>query len=289
MMRVDAHHHLWDLAVRPQPWMVGDDFAKIARTFTAADFASAARGSDIVASVVVQTVSDEAETVELLAGCEDSPHPRAVVGWVDLQRADVGDRIDALRSGIGGSFLRGIRHQVHDENDPEWIGRDDVRRGIRAVGERGLVYELLLRPEHLRTAESTVAELDEVRFVLGHAAKPAIGRQELEPWAADLRRFARRPNTVVKLSGLLTECDWTTWSVEDLEPYVEVILDAFGPDRIMIGSDWPVCTLVADYHDAIAAHEAALASISSTEWHAVRAGTAAEAYGLSVPSETHAR
>jgi L-fuconolactonase len=286
MKRVDAHHHLWDLSVRPQPWMVGDALAPIARTFTAADYAEAADASDIDASVVVQTVSDEAETVELLALCSQFTRPSAVVGWVDLRADSVGERLDALRKGPGGGFLRGIRHQVHDEADPEWITRDDVRRGIRAVGERGLVYDLLLRPHHLAAATATAERLDDVLFVLDHAAKPAIGRGEWEPWASDLRTFARLPNTRVKLSGLLTESDWQAWSVDQLRPYVHEILDAFGPDRVMLGSDWPVCTLVVSHHDALAAHESALPELTPAERHAVRAATAVAVYQLAGPPST---
>jgi L-fuconolactonase len=280
MIRIDAHHHLWDLAVRPQPWMVGETFAAIARTFTELDFAHAAAPTNIVASVVVQTVSDEAETIELLALCERAELPSAVVGWVDLTAPDVGDRLDALRAQPGGEVLRGIRHQVHDELDPDWIARPDVRRGLRAVAKRGLAYELLLRPEHLGPATATARELPDVRFVLDHAAKPAIREGELEPWASHLRTFALCPNTSVKLSGLLTECTTSAWSVDDLRPYVDVILEAFGPDRIMLGSDWPVCTLVAYHHDALLAHEAALPALSAAEWHAVRAATAARTYEL---------
>jgi L-fuconolactonase len=283
VIRVDAHHHLWDLDVRPQPWMVGEALAPIARSFSIVDYAEATKESSIVASVVVQTVSDEAETVELLELCRTNQLPNAVVGWVDLTADDVGDRLDALLTQPGGPFLRGIRHQVHDEPDLEWITRADVRRGIEAVGARNLVYELLLRPEHLAAAMTTVNRLDDVQFVLDHAAKPEIATGTIEPWATDLRRLAMRPNVSVKLSGLLTECEWKTWTVDDLRPYVDVILDAFGPDRMMLGSDWPVCTLVADHHAALPALESALGELSPDEWYAVRAGTAARTYNLELP------
>ncbi len=159
-MRVDAHHHLWDLSVRPQPWMIGAALEPLARTFTVHDYAEATTTSAIEASVVVQTVSDEAETVELLALCDEVAGPSAVVGWVDLSSDNVGARLDALQAGTGGRFLRGIRHQVHDEADPEWIARGDVRRGIQGVGAHGIVYERLLRPQHLAAATATAARLD---------------------------------------------------------------------------------------------------------------------------------
>lgn len=280
MNRVDAHHHVWDLSVRPQTWMSGDLFAPIARSFSMADFCAVASGAGIDASVVVQTVSDETETVELLALCEREPLLGAVIGWVDLRADDNGDRIDALRSQPGGGFLRGIRHQVHDEPDVAWICREDTMRGLAAVGSRGLVYELLLRPEHLVPATSVASRLDNLTFVVDHAAKPAIAHNGLEPWATDLRRLARLPNVVCKLSGLLTECDWRSWNVEQLRPYVEVVLDAFGPDRVMSGSDWPVCTLAASYGQSLAAHDNAMPMLSAPERHAVLAGTATSVYRL---------
>jgi len=278
--RVDAHHHLWDLTVRPQPWMVGDVYAPISRSFTLDEFAGLAAGAGIDASIVVQTVGDRAETVELLEVADTSDLIAAVVGWVDLTAADVGEQLAWLAQCPGGVHLRGIRHQVHDEPDPSWLCRPDVQRGIAAIGAAGLVYELLVKPPHLQAAHATVGLLDEVRFVVDHAGKPPIARQEFEPWNTGIRALARFENTYCKLSGLLTEAAWTTWTIGDLRPYVETVVEAFGVDRVMVGSDWPVCTLVTGYEAAIDVYDAALPGLSASERAAIHAGTASAVYGL---------
>jgi L-fuconolactonase len=279
-VRIDAHHHLWDLAVRDQPWTATPDVADVLhRTFTLADLTPLTSAAGIEASVLVQTITVPEETPEFLAVAEDSPLVRAVTGWTDLTAPDVADTLAGLREGAGGRWLKGIRHQVQGEPDPEWLIRDDVLRGLRAVGEAGLVYELLTRPHQLPAAVRAAAALPGTSFVLDHCSKPPITTGELEPWATSLRSLAELPNVTCKLSGLVTEAS-KDWTVHDLRPYVEVVLEAFGPDRLMFGSDWPVCLLHASYAQVVAASEQLTAELSAAETDAVFGGTAARVYGI---------
>ena len=250
MFRVDAHHHLWDLAVRDQPWIDGGALAPLRRSFGVEDLLNAARGIDL--TVVVQTVTVPEETPDLLALAASSELIGGVVGWVDLTAPDVADAL----AGLEREWLVGIRHQVQGEPDPRWLCRDDVRAGLRAVADAGLVYDLLTLPPQLPAAIETVRALDDLVFVVDHLSKPPIASGELEPWATHMRTLAAHENVVCKLSGMVTEADWETWTVDDLRPYAETVLEAFGPDRVMFGSDWPVCTLAASYDRWVEAAEA---------------------------------
>jgi len=270
---VDAHHHLWDLAVRDQPWIAGEALAPIRRTFSVEDLTSVAARVD--ATVLVQTVSVPQETPELLALAGAHALIAGVVGWVDLPAPDVADALAAL-----DGPLVGIRHQVQDEPDPRWLCREDVRRGLRAVGDAGLVYDLLTFPVQLPAAIETVRALDELVFVVDHLSKPPIASGELDPWAGQMRELAACPNVVCKLSGMVTEADWASWTVDDLRPYADVVLDAFGPSRLMFGSDWPVCTLAASYDAVLSAAEELTASLSLPERREIFGGTARRTYTL---------
>lgn len=276
--RIDAHHHLWDLAVRDQPWTAG--LPTLRRSFGVADLAPALAAHRIDATVLVQTVTVAEETPEMLALARREPRIAGVVGWVDLQAAGVPDRLAGLRSGPGGECLVGIRHQVQDEPDSEWLVRADVQRGLAAVGAAGLAYDLLVRPHQLPAAVEAVRALPDVRFVLDHAGKPAIASGVLDPWRRSIRDLAALPNVAVKLSGLVTEADHGRWTVAQLRPYAEVLLDAFGAERVMFGSDWPVCLLAADYGRVVDAAERLTAALSPDDRVAIFGGTAEAWYRL---------
>jgi len=252
---IDAHHHLWDPAAREHAWL--DGLPSLRRRYGPDDFARAAAQNGVTASILVQVLADVAETEEFLAlaatgpATGGGPAPVAVVGWVDLCASDVPAEIARIRELAGGDRLTGVRHLVQDEADPAWLDRPDVRRGLRAVGAAGLVYDLLIRPSQLPAALRVTADLDQVRFVLDHAAKPRIADGVLEPWAAMIRELAARPNVACKVSGLVTEAG-TGWRREQFAPYVRVLLEAFGPGRLMFGSDWPVCLLAASYAEVVA-------------------------------------
>jgi L-fuconolactonase len=275
--RIDAHHHVWDLAVRDQPWIAGEALAPLRRSFGIEELERELEAHGIGRTVVVQTVSVPEETPELLTL---GGRVAGVVGWVDLRASDVDERLAALRAGPGGERLVGIRHEVQAEPDPEWLCRADVRRGLRAVAAAGLAYDLLTLPSQLPAATATARALPEARFVLDHLSKPPIATGELERWATAVRALAAHANVTCKLSGMVTEADWGRWTVADLRPYADVVLDAFGRARMMFGSDWPVCTLAATYGDVVAAARELTAGLSEDERDAVFGGTAAAVYGL---------
>ncbi|KJK57582.1 amidohydrolase family protein [Saccharothrix sp. ST-888] len=280
---IDAHHHVWDLAVRPQPWIAGESLAPLARSFSAAELEAEARAAGVVGTVAVQTVCVPEETPELLALAAGNDLVAGVVGWTDLTAPDVADTIAALRELPGGERLVGIRHQVQDEPDPNWLLRRDVRRGLLAVAAAGLAYDLVVKPHQLRAAALAAAGITGLTFVLDHLGKPPIATGALDPWAADLCRLAALPNTVCKLSGMVTEATPGSWRSEDLKPYADTALDAFGPHRILFGSDWPVCTLRAGYPEVVRIADRLTDRLAPGEKEAVFGRNAIRVYGLRPP------
>jgi len=280
---IDAHHHVWDLAARDQPWITGAAMAPLRRSFGIDDLAPEAASAGIAATIVVQTVADVVETEELLDLTQATPLVTGVVGYVDLAGPDVGDQLDRLQERPSGGWLVGIRSPVQDEPDPGWLARPAVLAGLREVARRDLVYDLLIRPHQLDAALAAVTHVPECRYVVDHLAKPAIAAGAWEPWAGGLAALAANGNVFAKLSGLVTEADWATWSTGDLRPYAEHALAAFGPDRLLFGSDWPVCTLAAPYGRVVGAVDELVDDLSSAERAAVMGGTAAAAYRLGTP------
>jgi len=274
--RIDAHHHVWDLAVRDQPWTA--DLSTLRRSFALSDVQPALAANRFDATVVVQTINVADETPELIALAAAEPIVAGVVGWVDLTARDVPTRLAALGAQPGGESLVGIRHQVQGEPDPRWLCRPDVRHGLAAVANAGLAYDLLVVPSQLAAAVETAQALPQLRFVLDHAAKPDIAHGELDPWRAQIAALGALPNVAAKLSGLVTETD--TWTVDRLRPYADVLFDAFGAERIMFGSDWPVCLLAASYDEWVAAAGELTSGLSDSERAAVFGGTAAHWYRL---------
>ena len=279
--RIDAHHHVWDLARRPHHWLDGPESAAIRRTFGLGDLAGQAAAAGVTGTVLVQVLPDLAETAEFLALAAGSELVAGVVGWVDLTEGDaVTERLAALRAGPGGELLVGVRHLVQGEPDDRWLCRPDVRRGLAAVAAAGLSYDLLVLPHQLPAAVDTVRALPGLSFVLDHLAKPPIAAGVTHPWAGLLRELAGAPNVYAKLSGLVTEADHAGWTVAALRPYAETALAAFGPGRLMFGSDWPVCLLAASYGEVVAAAEELTAALTPAERAEVFGGVAARAYRL---------
>ncbi|WP_308346522.1 amidohydrolase family protein [Streptomyces sp. ISL-66] len=279
---VDAHHHVWDLSVRDQPWITGPELAPLRRDFSLADLTPQARAAGVTATVLVQTITAAEETPEFLAMAARSDLVAGVVGWTDLTAPDVADTLAGLRAATGGEHLVGIRHQVQDEPDPRWLVRPEVLRGLAAIAEGGLVYDLVVKPHQLEAAALAAQRLPGLTFVLDHLGKPPVASGELAPWAERIRRLAALPNTVCKLSGMVTEADRGSWTVDDLRPYADTVLDAFGPGRLMFGSDWPVCRLAATYAEVVAAADDVTAELSPAERRDVFTGTAVRTYGLTI-------
>ncbi|MGV9500030.1 amidohydrolase family protein [Streptomyces sp. NPDC003642] len=277
MTVTDAHHHVWDLSVRDQDWITGPRLLPLRRDFTMEDLEPGARAAGVGRTVLVQTVTVPEETPEFLALAEEHDLVAGVVGWTDLTRPDVAAELARLRELPGGRYLKGIRHQVQGEPDPEWLLRPDVLRGLAAVAAAGLVYDLVVLPHQLPACVRAAAALPGLTFVLDHLGKPPVATGALEPWASGLRALAALPNTVAKLSGLVTEADPASWTVRDLRPYADVALEAFGPGRLMYGSDWPVCTLAGTYGGML---DAARRLTGPRDHARILDTTAARVYGL---------
>jgi L-fuconolactonase len=235
-----------------------ESVAAIRRPFGPGDLDAAAGPLGFGQTIAVQAVSSVEETEELLDVAATSERVAGVVGWVDLTGPEVAETLAALRARPGGRALVGVRHQVHDEPDPGWLLRDDVGRGLAAVAAAGLVYDLLVRERELPTAQAVARRQPELTLVVDHLAKPRIRDGAVEPWAGELAALARQPNVACKVSGLVTEADWDAWTPGQLVPYVRHAAEVFGPDRLLFGSDWPVCLLAAGYAGVVEATVEAL-------------------------------
>jgi L-fuconolactonase len=236
---------------------MGEQLDPIRRRFAPEDLQPLLEAAAFDRTVLVQTVSSLGETREFLAEAAAHDFIGGVVGWVDLMDRRAGEMIEDLKAAPGGQKLVGIRHQVHDEADAEWLLREDVQHGIAAAGEAGLAFDLLVRTRELPAAIETARRHPDMRFVLDHAAKPRIGSGARDyEWEDAMPPLADLPNVTCKLSGLVTEADWKGWTPDQLRPYIERVLEWFGRERCMFGSDWPVCLLAASYErvvDAVAA------------------------------------
>ncbi|WP_194899193.1 amidohydrolase family protein [Catenulispora pinisilvae] len=278
MRIVDAHHHLWDLAVRDQAWTA--DLPALRRSFHLSDLEPLAAAAGVTATVLVQTIHAVDETPEMLALAETSDLVAGVVGWTDVTEPNFGERLAELLSGVGGRRLVGIRHQVQELPDGGWLTGTETLRGLRQLAPTGLAFDLIVRADQLPACVAAARAVPELSFVLDHLGKPPIAAGELEPWASDIRTLAESPNVSCKLSGMVTEADPERWKVADLRPYAEVVLEAFGPERVMFGSDWPVSTLAADYAQIVDTAKELTAGLSEAEREAVFGGTAIKVYGL---------
>jgi L-fucono-1,5-lactonase len=290
---VDAHQHVWDLSAHRQPWLELPGHESLLRDYSEADLQPLAAAASVTATVVVQTVTEPTETADLLALASASELVAAVVGWTDLEAAGVADALSAMKEGTHGSALRGIRHPVLTEPDRDWLRRPAVLAGLTAVGGAGLTYDLVLPADLLPAAAEAAVACPGTLFVLDHLGNPPLasaegsggsspraGRAD-ELWTTELRRLAALPNTVAKLSGILAEPPPPgRTGVAHLVPYYETALAAFGPDRLMFGSDWPVCTLSAPYDRVVAAATMLTAGLSQLEQDQVFAGTARRVYRL---------
>jgi L-fuconolactonase len=280
MTRIDAHVHLWDLDVRPQPWTA--PFPVLRRSFGIDELRTVLESHQVDTAVVVQAGDTTGETLDLLALAGTTPRLAGVVGWVDLAGSDVAGALAALRSAPGGEKLVAVRHQLQVEPDPAFLTRSDVRAGLAAVAAAGLSYDVVISPWQLSLVVDVVAAIPSLRFVLDHAGKPPIAGPpgELGRWRTDLARLAEARNVAVKVSGLVTEADWVHWNQEQLDPVIGHVIDCFGPSRVMAGSDWPVCLLAAQYGAVQATLLPALERLADADRADVLGGTAARWYAL---------
>lgn len=242
-MVIDAHQHFWRFDPVREAWIT-DEMAAIRRDFLPEDLAPELDACGVDATIAVQADQSEAETEFLLGLAEGNRRIAGVVGWVDLRAVDVERRLERFSR---FKKLRGVRHVAQAEADDWFLARPEFVRGVGRLKEFGLTYDILIYPRQLPAAIELVRKLPEQKFVVDHLAKPEIKAGKLEPWAGLMREIASNPNVYCKLSGMVTEADWKNWKAEDCEVFLEVVFDAFGAERLMFGSDWPVCLVAASY------------------------------------------
>ena len=274
--RIDAHHHFWSYDPAEYGW-IDDSMAMLRRDFLHAELQPEVEAVGIEGIVSVQARQSLEETHWLLEQAAAHPVVKGVVGWAPLIAYDVKDQL--------GTFaychtLKGIRHVVQDEPDDQFLLRDDFNRGIDALAEFQLTYDILISERQLPQAIKFVDRHPGQVFVLDHLGKPRVREGQLEPWTMNIRQLAERENVYCKLSGLVTEADWNAWTESQLAPYSEVILGAFGPQRLMFGSDWPVCLLATSYRSWYEVCRHFTAALSADEQSRIFGGTAIEAYRL---------
>ena len=275
-MIVDAHQHFWKYDPRRHSW-ISDAMAVLRRDFLPADLTPQLLQNHVDRTVAVQAETSLRETEFLLDLAAGSERIAGVVGWIDLTSPTIAEQ---LRSFEGRPNLCGFRHLVQDEPDDRYLVREDVMRGIRAIGDAGFTYDLLLYPRQLPAAIELVTHFPNQKFVLDHCAKPIIKTCQFEPWATHIRELAKFPHVCCKLSGLVTEADWHSWQPADLRPYLDLVVEAFTPSRLMFGSDWPVCLLAGEYGAVKNSIEAYVEQFSQSDRDLIFGRVAAEFYGL---------
>ena len=278
---IDSHHHFWDPASGGDYGWLSGPFEPLNRTFEPADLRPSLEKNGVAGTVLVQTWNDLGETWDFIKTAEATDFVAGVVGWVDLTDSKLSETLAALQTSQYGKWLVGVRHLIQTESDPNWLLREDVRQGLKAVEAAGLVYDLVPNLPQLPSCIKTVEAFPNMRFVLDHISKPEIRNQGFDEWAVLIRKFRnQRGHVWCKLSGMVTEANWQSWTAEDLKPYVHEVLDVFGTDRCMFGTDWPVCLVAASYERVVDALQECIKDLSEAERRKIFGLNAIEAYRL---------
>lgn len=276
MERIDAHQHFWEYHRVRDAWIT-EEMAAIRRNFFPDDLKFVLDANGVSGCVAVQTDSSEEETHFLLELAAQYTFIKGVVGWVDLQAANVADRLQYFSR---FPKLKGFRHIVQGEQDPRFLLRPAFLHGVESLGKFGYTYDLLIKPHQLEAAIEFVRALPSQPLVIDHLAKPYIQAGEREPWATQLSAIAQYPHVYCKLSGMVTEADWRGWKPMDFQFYIRHILQVFGPKRVMFGSDWPVCLVAADYEQVAELVSEAIGDLTEDDRQSIWHQCATEFYGL---------
>jgi len=282
-MRVDSHHHLWDLDIAPRGWLAGDVLAPINRTFSMDDFYAERASAKIDKSILVQTLSDYVEMKEFFNVAENHDSVIGVVAWIDMSKSDCFENLETYLDLPGANKLVGIRDGAQGRSDTEWLVREQVVKNVTQLVQEGLTFDLLVDPPHLAASAKLVKQCPDTTFILDHIGKPNIGKGddgELKEWAKLIENLAANQNVFCKVSGMVTEANWQDWKNGDFRRYFDVVLNSFGIDRIMYGSDWPVCKLAASYEQVADLAEYLVADLSESEKEKFWSLNALKAYGI---------
>ena len=275
-MRIDAHQHFWKFDPARDTWIT-DEMSVLRRDFLPQDLRPELAANDFAGSIAVQASQWESETHFLLDLAKHDSSILGVVGWVNLMSADIADRLSYFRQ---FKTLCGFRHIVQAESDDRFMLRDDFLRGVDSLTQFDFTYDILIYPRQLPAAIELVASIPNQKFVLDHLAKPEISTCKLDPWAAAIRELATRPNVHCKLSGMVTEANWKCWKLSDFTPYLDVVFESFGPDRLIFASDWPVCLVAGSYSEVVHLVWSYLEPLPSDKKAAIFGGNTARFYGL---------
>lgn len=277
---IDAHHHLWNYSQEDYGW-IDDRMAAIARDFTPDDLLVVAQPLGVTGSIAVQARQTLDETRWLLDLADQHSAIAGVVGWAPLVKTDGAEVLDEF---AGREKLRGLRHVVQDEPDDDFILGEDFNRGVEEVIRRGLTYDILIYERQLPQVTAFVDRHPDGQFVLDHIAKPQIAQGEIDRWRDGMNLLAQRENVWCKISGVVTEADWREWTLDSIRPYLDATLEAFGPERLMFGSDWPVCLVACEYARWFETIREWSAPLTDAERHSLFAGAATTAYRLEANS-----
>jgi len=273
---IDAHQHFWQVGRFDYPWMTSDNEV-LYRDYLPAQLEPVSRRNGVDQTVLVQASNSVAESRWLLQLADENSFIAAVVGWVDLASLETSSHLEELTA---HPKFKGVRHLVESEPHDDWIVHNEVLNGLKILPAFDLSFDLLVHTRHLKYARRVAEELPELSLVIDHLAKPSIERGEFDEWACELRPLAALANVYCKLSGLVTQANWTTWTTEDLRPYVDYALELFGVERMMFGSDHPVCLLAATYDRVLDSFQELLKGLSATDRDQIFAGNAARFYRL---------
>jgi len=275
-MIVDSHQHFWQVGRFDYPWMT-PEVEVLCHDYLPPALAPVLKRNGVEKTILVQASNSLEETRWLLQLAQQNSFIAGVVGWIDLTGDGFAEQLDEF---TGHPKFKGIRHLVESEPQDDWLMQPRVRANLRELARSGVAYDLLVHTRHLKYASMVADSCPELRLVVDHLAKPRIARGEIDDWSRGLREMAAHPNVRCKLSGLVTEADWTTWRAEDLKPYVESALEVFGPRRMMFGSDWPVCLLAASYDQVLEAAQSLFAELSEEDRQKILAANAIDFYRI---------
>lgn len=276
-MRIDSHQHFWIYDKQRDAWINEDMQPVIGKDFLPNDISSLLKQSKIDGSVAVQASESEEETKFLVELSKVYALIKGVVGWIDLHDENLDNRLDYWSK---EPVVKGFRHVIEGEPAGDYLMQETFQRGLKKLSEKGYTYDLLIRPRHFQSTLESVAKQPNLTFILDHMAKPNIADNQYDDWAIFIKELAKFPNVYCKLSGIVTEAKWNNWQVEDLKPYVDFTLESFGAERVLYGSDWPVCTLSSSYEQWVNAVELLIGELSESEQKMIWGGNAIRVYNL---------
>jgi L-fuconolactonase len=273
--KIDAHHHCWQYDAQRHSWM-DESMQVIQRDFFPEDLTPALAENGVVGTVMVQVEMDKADNNFSITQAEKHPFIKGIVGWIDLLAPDLTNQLTQWKE---NPLMKGFRHIAQAEPD-DFLCRPDVIKGIGMLEKYGFTYDILIKPPQLNAALKLVQALPDQPFVIDHIAKPYIAAGEIDAWKAGMQRIAKNKNVFCKISGMVTEADWRTWNYQQLRPYIETVFEIFGPDRLMFGSDWPVCLVASGYTQWVQTVDRFVSTLSMAEQEAIWYHNAKEFYNL---------